>query len=244
MSDDGSSAMKIEERREGPAVVVSPAGRLDAAGAPALEARIAAAAGPGLARVVLDCSAVAYISSAGLRALLLGARACLQEGREFIVAALRPECRSILDATGLLLVLDCRDTVEAALAGLAAAGAPQPEPEDRRGLAIGERREGPAVVVSLDGRLDRRSAPALTERVFAAAGRGDTGIVLDCGGMDYVDSSGLRALLVSAKRCGEKGGRLVLAALSPECLSVVELGGFTSVLDYCETPEAALAALG
>ena len=234
--------MKIEERNEGPAVVVSPAGRLDAVGAPDLEARLAAVAKTGPGRLVVDCGEVAFISSAGLRALLLGARACLQTGCDFAVAGLRPECRAVLDATGLLMVLDCPETVEDALAA-PAAETPR-EAEEGRGFAIAERQLERAVLLTLDGRLEGRNAPILTERIFAAVGRGSTRVVLDCEGMGYVDSSGLRALLVSAKLCNEKGGRLVLAALLPECLSVLDMGGFTSVIDYFETREAALTALG
>ena len=234
--------MKIEERHEGPAVVVSPAGRLDAVGAPDLEERLAAVTKTGPARLVVDCREVAYISSAGLRALLLGARGCLQIGCDFAVAALRPDCRSVLDATGLLMVLDCPETVEAALAA-PAAESPQ-EAEDERTISIAERELGRAVLLTLDGRLEGRNAPILTERIFAAVGRGNTRVALDCGGMGYVDSSGLRALLVSAKLCNEKGGSLVLAALLPECQSILDMGGFTSVIDYFETREAALAALG
>lgn len=234
--------MKIEERNEGPAVVVSPAGRLDAVGAPDLEARLAAVAKTGPGRLVVDCGEVVFISSAGLRALLLGARACLQTGCEFSVAGLRPECRSILDATGLLMVLDCPETVEDAL--IAPAAESTREPEDGRGLAIAERQLERTVLLTLDGRLEGRNAPILTERIFAAVGRGSARVVLDCEGMGYVDSSGLRALLVSAKLCNEKGGRLVLAALPPECRSIIDMGGFTSVIDYFETREAALTALG
>ena len=235
--------MKIEERSEGAAVVISPAGRLDAAGASVLEARIAAVAKAAPGRLVLDCREVAYISSAGLRALLLGARACLQIGCEFSVAALRPDCRSILDATGLLMVLDCPGTVEAALAAPAAESSREAEPEDGRGFAVTERQLERVVLLTLDGRLEGRNAPMLTEKVFAAVGRGNARVVLDCEGMGYVDSSGMRALLVSAKLCNEKGGRMVLAALLPECRSIIDMGGFTSVIDYFETREAALTAL-
>ena len=233
--------MKIEERSEGPAVVVSPAGRLDAVGAPDLEARLAAVAKAGPGRLVVDCREVAYISSAGLRALLLGARACFQTGCEFSVAGLRPECRSILDATGLLMILDCPETVEDALAA-PAAESPR-EAEGARGFVIAERELGRTVLLMLDGRLEGKNASILTERIFAAVGRGSARVVLDCERMDYADSSGLRALLVSAKLCREKGGRLVLAALLPECQTIIDKGGFTSIIDYFETREAALTAL-
>lgn len=241
--DGGIGAMKIEERDAGLAVVLAPVGRLDAAGAPVLDASIAAAAKTAPERLVLDCRELAYISSAGMRSLLLGARACLQAGCAFAVAGLRPECRSILDTTGLLMVLDCPETVEDALIAPVAGDPPEPEPEEGEGIAIEERRAGRAIVLSLDGRLDRRSAPDLTKQLIAIVESGNTRIVLDCRRMGYVDSSGLRALLLCARTCQERGGRLVVAALLPECLSIIDMGGFTSIIEYRETPEAALAAL-
>ena len=107
--------MKIEERNEGSALVVSPAGRLDGVGAPVLEARVSAVVGRGVSLVVLDCGRIVYISRAGLRTLLVSAKTCQREGVEVVVAGLRPECLSVVNASGLLLVVDCQETVEAAL---------------------------------------------------------------------------------------------------------------------------------
>ena len=72
--------MEIEERTEGTAVVVSLSGRLDGASGPDLEARIAAIVERGDVRVVLECGQMAYVSSAGLRVLLISARKCLEAG--------------------------------------------------------------------------------------------------------------------------------------------------------------------
>ena len=107
--------MKIETRREASTVIVSPRGRLDAAGGSVLEAELATLLIQG-ARVVLDCGGVDYISSAGLRALLVCAKACQRAGGQLTLAALTPECRSVLVACGFLSIIAHRDTVEAALA--------------------------------------------------------------------------------------------------------------------------------
>ena len=90
-------------------------GRLDGASAPELEKRIAAAVDRGDARIVLDCAAMDYISSAGLRALLTGARQCQQKDGKLAICGLVPDCRSVLEVSGFLSILDCRDTRGAAL---------------------------------------------------------------------------------------------------------------------------------
>ena len=200
--------MKIETRKEDSAVVVAPSGRLDRAGARALEAKLYAAARQGGGRAVLDCGGIAYISCAGLRALLLGAKACVQEGGELAVAALRPECRALLEASGLLSVLQYHETAEAALNGT---GRPRRKAV-RDGMEIGERREAHAVVLSLVGQLNGDGASLLLARIANAIEHGIFRVALDCTGMSYVNSAGLRAL-PDRRRCPDPGvptGRLRL----------------------------------
>ena len=110
-------------------------------------------------------------------------------------------------------------------------------------MDIEERKEGAAVVVSLNGRLDGTSAPDLEARVSAIVDCGDVRVVLDCSQMSYVSSAGLRALLISARKCQQGSGKLALAALQPECRSVLEMSGFLSIIECHETSEAALAAV-
>ena len=229
--------MEIETRKAGSAVIVAPFGRLDGAGAPKVETELFAAARDGAGRAVLDCRGIAYISSAGLRALLLGAKACVQEGGELAVAALQPECRAVMEASGLLSVLRYHETVETALAG-ARRRRRRPVQD---AMEVGERQERHAVVLSPVGQLDSDSAPLLLTRIAAAIEHGNARVVLDCAGMSYVNSAGLRALLIGAKECREAGGNLAVAALTPECRSVLVMSGFLSIIAYRETVEAALA---
>ena len=241
--------MKIEQRRDGKAIVVSPFGRLDALGAPDLEAHILAIAERGDSRVVLDCTGMTYLSSGGLRAVLIGAKTRQRLGGELVIAALSPECRAVMETSGFLPMLDCHETVDAALAAPDRA-APVgdrtwPATGDGPAIEIEEHREPahPAVVLSLNGRLIGAGAPVLEARVGALVERGESRVVLDCEGVRYINSAGLRTLLICARRCRQEGGTLALAALRPQCRSVVYMSGFVSFLDLHQTREAALAAL-
>ena len=111
--------MEIEERTEGTAVVVSLNGRLDGMTAPDLEARVAAIVERGDVRLVLECGQMGYVSSAGLRVLLVSARKCQQGGGKLAMAALQPECRAVMEMSGFHAIIECHETNEAALAAVA-----------------------------------------------------------------------------------------------------------------------------
>ncbi len=108
--------MEIEEHTQDSLVVVTLDGRADGLSAPDLEKRIAEIVERGDIRVLLDCSKMDYISSAGLRAVLVGARKCQQGGGKLTICALQPACKSVLEMSGFLTILDCYETREAALA--------------------------------------------------------------------------------------------------------------------------------
>jgi anti-sigma B factor antagonist len=70
-------------------------------------------------------------------------------------------------------------------------------------------REGGAHV-SLLGELDIATAPKLEEEVRRLEAAGCRLIVIDLRGLDFMDSSGLRALLSADTRARDRGARLVI----------------------------------
>ena len=84
--------------------VVSVSGRADAEAADELEVALRAAVEANL-RAAVDFTALDYISSAGLRAVLQAARAAQNRGSEFIVCGLSAPVRRIFDMSGLHHVL-------------------------------------------------------------------------------------------------------------------------------------------
>jgi serine/threonine-protein kinase RsbW len=78
-------------------------GRFDFAAAAAFKKELEqalAGAGSAPAALIIDCAALAYISSAGLHVFLLSARAAQRAGIAFTLCALQPAVREVFDVSG------------------------------------------------------------------------------------------------------------------------------------------------
>lgn len=116
--------MELTERRAGKAVVLAPAGRIDMVTADQFRDRLIpmiAAAGQSGDPVVLDFSGVDYISSAGLRVLMLAAKQAKASGGKIAVAALQPLVGEIFQISRFDKVIPCHAGVDEALAAVAPA---------------------------------------------------------------------------------------------------------------------------
>ena len=91
--------MTLTENVKGNEVELSVEGRVDATTAPQLQNGILTAFQKG-ENVVLDCQALEYISSAGLRALLLGQKTSKSKGGSFTLIHVGQEIQEILEVTG------------------------------------------------------------------------------------------------------------------------------------------------
>lgn len=109
--------MDISENSRDGALVISAAGRIDSTTAGELEAVL-----PGRVRdhdaVVLDLSGVPYVSSAGLRVLLIGAKAAKAAGHRLIITGVAPAVREVFDISGFSKIFTIEDGLEAALAAI------------------------------------------------------------------------------------------------------------------------------
>jgi anti-anti-sigma factor len=113
--------MELDTRRVGDSIVVSPRGRVDHATADAFSAALAthvAQCARGGPAIVLDMSGVDYISSVGLRALMVAAKQVKAQSGRIVVAALTPMVREVFQISRFHLVFDLFDRVDAALESL------------------------------------------------------------------------------------------------------------------------------
>lgn len=77
-------------------------------------------------------------------------------------------------------------------------------------------------IVVLSGELDIASAPAL-EEVVAAGSADGLGVVLDLRGLAFMDSTGLRSILMAAKAADERGTSFSLVQGPPAVHRVFEI---------------------
>lgn len=109
--------MDISEQKAGNAAVVQFSGRLDGTSSATADTALAdaVARNPNL---VLDLSAMDYISSAGLRVLLKAAKQAQTGKQKLVLAGLQPAVKQVFEISGFSTLFAAFDTRDAALASL------------------------------------------------------------------------------------------------------------------------------
>ena len=92
--------MELSIDKQNQTAIVAASGRLDAAGAPQLETRCKALILEGANRLLLDLAKVEYVSSAGLRSLLVLAKAVKSAGGALALCSLVPAVRDVMTISG------------------------------------------------------------------------------------------------------------------------------------------------
>lgn len=110
--------MEIQHKTQGDAVVVSLHGELDGKTAPQAQQQIVPLI-PDAGKMVLDMHDVGYMSSAGLRMMLLLYRQAVSRDTKIALAGLSEDISDTMSATGFLDFFVVSDTVEAGLTRLA-----------------------------------------------------------------------------------------------------------------------------
>jgi anti-sigma B factor antagonist len=110
--------MEINVKAIGQVTVVEVAGEIDSNTAPQAQERILPLAQPG-SKLLLDMSAVGYMSSAGLRVLLSTYRQVSRQNGSMVLVGLAEEIQDTMSITGFLNFFTIRDTVDEGLKALA-----------------------------------------------------------------------------------------------------------------------------
>ena len=97
------------------ALVVAPAGRLDSTTSETFEHALATALDGGTRRLVIDFSGVSYISSVGLRVLLVVAKRLKSDRGALVLCGLGDAVRQVFDLAGFLPLFTVEPTRESAV---------------------------------------------------------------------------------------------------------------------------------
>lgn len=106
--------MEIRESREGGVVVIEPVGKLDTKTSMDFEKKIVDLLTAGERRFVVDFGELEYISSAGLRVLLMLGKKAGASG-SLVLCSLNKSVRDVFDIAGFTSIFKIADTRDAAL---------------------------------------------------------------------------------------------------------------------------------
>lgn len=96
-------------------------------------------------------------------------------------------------------------------------------------------------VIQIEGNLDTSTSPQAEARINEIINNGELKMVIDLSGAGFVSSAGLRVFLSTAKQITSKGGAVKFCGANEVVQEILDISGFSSILDIKASQEDALA---
>lgn len=111
-------------------------------------------------------------------------------------------------------------------------------------LVINVRNDGAFPIIDLSGEVDAYTSARFREAMVDLIDAGAASLIVSMMKVEYIDSSGLGALVGGLKRSTERGGRIVIVCDNPQIRKVFEITGLEKVFPLYEAEADALKVLG
>ena len=100
-------------------------------------------------------------------------------------------------------------------------------------------REGDILYAAIAGRLDAAAAPQFEKSLNAELEDVERGLILDMGRLTYINSTGLRIVLMAAKKLQGRGGAIVLHSMPDTIREIFAISGFDKLVKITNSQPAA-----
>jgi anti-anti-sigma factor len=110
-------------------------------------------------------------------------------------------------------------------------------------MDIREEKHGNVCVLAPRGRLDVATSPELSERLDKLIGGSQPRLLVDFSDVEFVSSAGLRVILAMMKKIKAANGTFALCGLRAPVQEVLDITGFTPLIDVHRDVSTALAAM-
>ena len=110
-------------------------------------------------------------------------------------------------------------------------------------MEIDEEAIGDVRVVTARGRLDGSASGPFGERVQKLITSSNPRLIIDLAGVDFVTSAGLRVFLTLMKKVKSQQGKFALCSVQAPVREVLDMTGFTAMMDIHAERRAALLAM-
>ena len=89
-------------------------------------------------------------------------------------------------------------------------------------------------VATLEGEMDTAAATEAEEVLKPLYNSNGKDVIIDCSGLEYIASSGLRILLSILKGAKATGSKVVMRGMNDDIKNVFKLTGFISIFEFEE----------
>lgn len=110
-------------------------------------------------------------------------------------------------------------------------------------MALNELKENGVTILAVDGSLDAEETQILEARVLALLEAGETALLFDFSGLDYINSSGLRVLVLAYQRLKKAAGKVAICGIKDYIQEVFEVSGYDRIFPLFPDRGQALAGM-
>lgn len=108
-------------------------------------------------------------------------------------------------------------------------------------ISIKSEMNGNVSIVTVGGRIDSDTSPTLDAELTKVVG-GNTKLVIDLKGVDYMSSAGIRAVIKASQTAEKSGGAVKLASVPEEVNSIFYTVGLNQKVGIYTTVDEAVAS--
>ena len=110
-------------------------------------------------------------------------------------------------------------------------------------LKVAVLNSGTTSALTVEGHLNALTVGVLESNLDAVLLTDARRIVLDCSGLSFTSSAGLRVFLATVKRMKSRGGTCAFASLTPTVREVFEMAGFLETMEVHPSRDSALVSV-
>ncbi len=111
-------------------------------------------------------------------------------------------------------------------------------------MDINTENENGILVAQAEGRIDGSNAHDFEDAMQSAIGDDHRAVIIDCGGLTYISSAGLRAVLLIAKTLKKRDIDFALCSLSGPIEEVFKISGFDKIVRLHGSRSDAVSSVG
>ena len=109
-------------------------------------------------------------------------------------------------------------------------------------MDIMETSQSGVAIIEIKGRLDSKTTGELEQKILAVLEGDGRKLLVDMADLDYINSSGLRVLVMAYQRLKQSGGSLAICGTKDYILEVFEIAGYHRLFNLFPNQEEALSS--